>query len=66
MREPMPSVDFNFLEAIEVELSDKAFVFLMAEIQWNNFFFHFFKAENINHGPCFIPAYDFRVLGILR
>ncbi len=50
MSESMLSIDLNFLEAVEIELSDKALVFMMTEIQWNNLLFHFFKAENIDHG----------------
>lgn len=59
MRESMPSIDLNFLEAVEIELSYKAFKFVMAEIQWNNFFFHFFKGKDVDHGLTLIPAYDF-------
>ena len=59
MRESMPSIDLNFFESIKIELSDKALKFLMAEIQWNNFFFHFFKGKDVDHGLSFIPAYDF-------
>lgn len=62
----MSSIDLNFLEAVEIELSHKAFKFMMAEIQWNNFFFHFVKGKDVDHGFSFIPAYDFRVFGILR
>lgn len=32
---------FYFFEAIEIELSDEALIFLVSKVEWDNFFFHF-------------------------
>jgi hypothetical protein len=39
---------------------------LMSKKQWNDFSFHFFLWEDIEHGLRFIPADDLRVLWPLR
>ena len=57
---------FDFFEAIEVELSDKAAQFIVTEICWQDFLLQFISIENVNFCFWLFIFYDTAVLLVLN
>lgn len=62
----MFSIDFDFFEAIEIELPDEAFKLGMSEVNWNYFIFHLFLVQNVDHCARLVPADNLGIFGVLR